>query len=427
MTLTREQQDAFDLIEGTYTNTLIHGKPGVGKSVLIRALRTTGQKNYTLAAPTGLAAINIDGKTLHSVFGISVSDGVFAPDYNKFSENQYVLKHLFYRVKFLIIDEISMVRADMLDFIDRQLRHVKGKDEPFGGIQIIAVGDFFQLPPVVTNEDRKQLKEYGYKSEFAFDAKCFEGFKVVSLGNVLRQSDKVFIDILHAARTGSVSLAQLKLINKQVGKNGDFRVSLTSTNRQAEAVNIKNLSLLKTPAQVYTAEKFGYWPALPVEDELKLKVGAQVMVKKNRADIKPNTRPMPESRIVNGTIGKIAKLPTEEEPFFTVELEDGAQVPIYKQRWERKEKVFAEGKWFEETVAAYTQWPLQLAWAISMHKSQGQSFDKVHIDPSRIFAAGQLYVALSRCRSLEGVSLQSPLQSRSFWADKRVLEFTSNL
>lgn len=430
MTLTHEQQAIYDLIESSNENILIHGKPGVGKSVLIRALQDTGQKKYTLAAPTGLAALNIGGKTLHSTFGIQPSDGAFAPDFNIFTKNEHVLANVFHRIHHLIIDEVSMVRADMFDYIDRVLQNIKGNDLPFGGIQVILVGDFFQLPPVTRTEDMKQLKEYGYESEFAFDAFAFKGFKTVSLNKVLRQADEKFISILHAARTGNVTPAQLKTLNKQVGKCTDFRIQLAGINKQADLINIKSLSMLKGEAVKFEAQKYGFWPAYPVEQTITLKVGAQVLIKKNNADKPPFTKgsqATASGKIVNGSIAKIIELPSKEKAHAVVELEDGTHHNIYTQRWELKEKRRTDGGWVEEVKASFEQLPFQLAWAISMHKSQGQSFDRVHIDASKVFAAGQLYVALSRARSLEGISLQSALTKDLFKTDEDVIRFNETI
>jgi ATP-dependent DNA helicase PIF1 len=429
MQLTHEQQSIYDLIESTDSNILIHGKPGVGKTVITRALKETGQKHYTIGAPTGLAALNAGGKTLHSLFGIQPSDGAFAPDFNIFTKNDHVLRHVYHQVKHLIIDEISMVRADMLDYIDRVLRNIKGVDEPFGGIQVICVGDFFQLPPVTKTQDLKQLKEYGYRSEFAFDANAFEGFKTINMEKVLRQADPKFINFLHAARTGDTSPAQLKLINNQVAPCTDFRIQLTGTNQQAELINLKQLSMLKTQPVKFEAQKFGYWPQNPVEQSLTLKVGAQVIIKKNNSD-RPSmyTKDIKASgKIVNGSIAKIMELPTKEREYFICELEDGTTHNIYTQRWELKEKKRVDGAWTEQVVASYEQAPFQLAWAISMHKSQGQSFDKVHIDSRKIFAAGQLYVAVSRARTLEGISLAVPITKANFWADENVMRFNKSI
>lgn len=427
--LTHDQQTVFDLCEGSHQNILVHGKPGTGKSVVTRSLKENGVKHYAVAAPTGLAAINIGNgaKTLHSLFGIQPSEGAFAPDFNRFTQNEHVINNVYHRLNHLIIDEISMVRADMLDYIDRELQHIKGNDLPFGGIQVICVGDFFQLPPVTKPIDKKQLKEYGYDSEFAFDAFSFKDFKVITLNEVLRQSDKDFIELLHSARTGEVTDKQLKLINKRVGFINDFRIKLAATNAQADLINMKALSLLRTEEIKYEAIQFGYWPAVPAEKTLTLKVGAQVIIKKNNADKPPykvnGAPPVASGKIVNGTICKIVELPTKENDFTIVELEDGSTHKIYKTRWELKEKRKLDGAWIEEVKASYEQHPFQLAWAISMHKSQGQSFDKVHIDASRVFAAGQLYVALSRCRTLGGISLQAPIKADDFWTDDNVMRF----
>lgn len=427
MTLSHEQQTAFDLIERSNKNILVIGEPGVGKSVLIRALLETGSKYYTIAAPTGLAALNVKGKTLHSLCGITASTGIFAPDYNRFTNNDNVRNYIRHRLAHLVIDEISMVRADMLDYIDRFLRECKGVNEPFGGVQIIAVGDFFQLPPVANTQDKKDLLAAGYTSEFAFSAKCFESFQVVQLTTVHRQADPKFIGILRAARVGKINAKHLHTLNKQVGTSKDLRVRLTPINKMADEVNTAELVKLDGKPFTSIGKKFGYWPQVPANEVLQLKVGAQVMVKKNSADRPPNTRGEFPSRVVNGTLGTVVELPTEENKRALIRLEDGTEVPIWLARYERSEKERVDGVWNETVVAWFEQYPLQLAWAISMHKSQGQTFDRVHIDGKRIFAAGQMYVALSRCKSIEGLSFESELTERMFFANKDVIKFTKQL
>lgn len=423
--LTKSQQAIFDAVEQTHDNYLLIGKPGTGKSVVTRALANNGQKNYTLCGPTGLAALNINGRTLHSVFRIPVSKGIIHPDYVQFPKDDRTINVLRYGIKYLIIDECSMVRADMFDYIDRLLRHVRLNDKPFGGLQVILIGDFFQLPPVVLSQEKKELKEYGYSSEFIFHSHVWEqaNFHILQLTEVLRQQGDIkFIKLLHGARTGNLRPADVRLMDKLVGRQDDLRISLTGTNRQADEINARHLLSIDQPTKTFTAEMWGQWPAYPVDPELTLKVGAQVMVRKNRADLDP-ARPAKEqhSIVVNGTIGKVVEM---EDSHVAIELPDGRTAKIYRSTWEMKVKQKTdEGKWQEITVAGYTQMPLSLAWAISIHKSQGQTFERVHIDATKIFAPGQMYVALSRCKTLAGISLEQKLTTGKFWPNRAVIDF----
>ena len=426
--LTPEQQYAFDQIESRSNNFLIHGKPGTGKSVLSRALISEGKKFYHIAAPTGLAALNAGGRTLHSLFAMPVSEGIIDPTYNKFTTNDNVLRFARYSLKHLIIDEISMVRADTFDFIDRFLRMAKENDQPFGGVQIIAVGDFFQLPPVCKKDDKLNLARVGYDSEFAFSAKTFQSFETISLDEVLRQKgDTEFIDLLNNARMGSEYLKskQMVSLNARVGFEDDLRIILTGTNAQADQVNGGHLRGLPGEPKIYQSKEFGQWPAYPCEQRLSLKVGAQVMVKMNGAD-KPEGHKGPfVSRVVNGTLAKVMELTDND---VTVDIGDGEPVKIYRKRWERKIKEKdGEGKWSERVVSSFEQIPLALAWAISIHKSQGQTFERVHIDATKIFAAGQLYVALSRCKTLAGLTLEGRVSASKFWANQDVVNFVKSL
>lgn len=427
--LTRDQQRFFDLIENTNTNFFIGGKPGVGKSVLIRALRERGQKQYTLAAPTGLAAINIGAKTLHSIFMIPVSDGIMAPDFNRYTTNPNVINNILYHVKHLIIDEVSMVRCDTLDYIDRLLRHIKQVNEPFGGIQVIVVGDFFQLPPIVYTADKKAMIVAGWESEYAFDAKCWN-FEPLILTEVLRQKDDKFISILHSARVGKISNVQLQTLNKRVEPCTDFRIRLVAQNKQADAVNAQHLNAIKEKEYEFSADNYGTWPQFPVETVLKLKVGAQVLIKKNSADRPPKASGPFSSKLVNGTLAIVTEIVEADEDnaaHIVVKLRDGSTAKVYRARWERKEKEKIGDQWHERIIASFEQIPIQLAWAISMHKSQGQSLEFVHVDPSKVFAAGQLYVALSRARSLKGLSLENRATGQQFMTNRSVLSFMNKM
>jgi hypothetical protein len=434
--LTKNQQQVFDAVENTNNNYLICGKPGVGKSVLTRALTELGRKTYTLGAPTGLAALNIEtefarAKTLHSLFRLPVSGGIVHPTFNNFTIDDHTLKHIRYQIKHLIIDEISMVRADMFDYIDRLLRFVKGVDLPFGGIQVICIGDFYQLPPIVQGFEQKQMEEVGYDSPFIFSSKVFAAnFSILTLSEVLRQKgDPKFIDLLDNARTGYMTPKNIGDLNRVVHPADDLTIRLSGTNAQADEVNSKFLAAIGSPSFQYIGEKFGEWPALPVDLQLTLKVGAQVIVKVNGADRPPNYKGKFVSEVVNGTLGKVSEIieTIEGERKVIIETLKGSLVTIYTKRWERKVKVFEDDAWQEKIVASYTQMPLQLAWAISIHKSQGQSFDKVHIDARKIFAPGQMYVALSRCRSLKGLSLETEVNARKFWINPKVVEFFESI
>lgn len=413
------------IIKRATINFLVGGKPGVGKSVLIKALEEALLnlgRSYALAAPTGLAALNIGGRTLHSIFRLPVSDGVLEPDFNNFNMDDRIVNNIRYNIKHLIIDEISMVRADVFDFMDRMMRSVKQVDKPFGGVQIIAVGDFYQLPPVVFGAEKKRMQELGYASPFIFDSRVFQtGFETLTLTEVLRQKgDTKFLDLLDRARTGDLNYKDAALLNKCVGQPKDIRISLTGTNKQSDEINGGHLRAIPGDHVRYEGAKFGEWPALPAQEVLDLKVGAQVMCKQNGADRPPHLEGPFISTIVNGTLGRVVAMEPDK---VVIELRSGEQTSIYKRRWERSRKVREGDKWVEEVIASYEQMPLALAWAISIHKSQGQSFDAVHIDAAKIFAPGQMYVALSRVRSLKGLSLEADINIRKFYADPHVTRF----
>lgn len=390
----------FCLEDGTVTHN----------SVLNNALLERGKKKWVMSAPTGLAAINVQGRTLHSLFRIPTSEGVIVPEYNVF--NRDLLTGIRLRaLKTLIIDEISMVRVDVFEYIDRMLRFVKGVDRPFGGVQVVAVGDFYQLPPVVRRGD--DLSRWG--SPYVFSSEVFESFRHVRLTEVLRQKgDNRFIEILHAARSGRLSLADVHDLNARVGRPAEG-IRLVAVNKQADDINQTFLQSLPGRELMYEAQVFGEWPADPVERSIRLRTGAQVMVRLNKSD--------EEGKVVNGTIGKVVAMEDK-----AVVIESGSEVhKISRRQFQRKIKDYSSGEWEEKIVASFDQMPVVLAWAVSMHKSQGQSFDQAHVDLSRVFAPGQAYVALSRVRSLVGLSLEAPIQAEHLWPDEKVVEWDKQM
>jgi ATP-dependent DNA helicase PIF1 len=447
--LTKIQQRFGDLIESTDGNYFINGKPGVGKSVLTRWIDTESRKQpWTVCAPTGLAALNAGGQTLHRLFRLPISEGIIPGDYNRWPDDR-ALNNIRYNVKRLLIDEISMVRCDTLDYIDRLLRYAKGRDLPFGGIQVVVVGDFYQLAPIVKAIEKKQLVEEGYDSPYAFSAKVWSTFTTLTLDEVLRQKgDRAFIDLLHSARTATKSQPlhpkyMVELNARVQPRPKDLRVTLCAWNSQAENINMEHLGRIKGPVVEFEANTFGDWPAFPCEPELKLKPGAQVMVKLNGADRPPDHEGRWESDVVNGTLGYVLEIYQarkggivydEEEPngyqddrgvdsYVSVETRSGKVHKIYWAEWTRKVKEKGPDGWDEKVVARFEQIPLALSWAISMHKSQGQTFEAVHLDASKIFAAGMFYVALSRCTTLEGVTLESRINQRLIYSDPQVTNY----
>lgn len=408
---------ALHLMEKTDQNIFITGRAGTGKSTLLEHFRSITRKKIVVLAPTGVAAVNISGQTIHSFFG-------FRPDVTVEKAKKIARRAdsaIYKNLDSIVIDEISMVRSDLLDCVDQFLR-IKGRTPgaPFGGIQMILIGDLYQIPPVVTGQERQIFKEY-YESEYFFDARVFQEMELtlLELEKIYRQTDPAFIELLNKIRNKTAAPGDLEAINCRAAC-GDSKlpegvIYLTTTNAMADRRNEAELEKLPGKRHLFTAEIDGklekkYFPAAEV---LQLKEGAQVMLLNNDA----------EGRWINGTIGRIGKIGREK---LSVRLLDGntETVKPYKWSvnrfyWDQNAKSVAS-----ETMGTFKQYPLRLAWAITIHKSQGKTFDHVAIDLGRgAFASGQLYVALSRCRSLEGIHLERKIRNSDVWIDWRVVKF----
>lgn len=418
--LTEEFSQFFDSMEKTSNNFFLTGKAGTGKSTLVQYFREKTKKKVAVLAPTGLAAINVRGQTIHSFFRFPpqmITSEVIAKSHSD--------SRLYRQIDTLVIDEVSMVRADMLDGIDMFLRKFgRDRNMPFGGVQIILVGDLFQLPPILTEEEKTVFNRFYDSPYFISSDSFFEGkFSLLELTKIFRQTDQEFIKLLNQVRTGNISHETLKPINGRLKDSKSIdrtkAVTLTTTNRVAQEINLSQLSKLPDEEFVYGATFDGDFPtkefSLPVELELRLKIGARVMFVKNG------------ELYVNGTLGVIKRL-TEHK--VVVKIDDTLEeIEVEKTKWDNIKYSFdEETKTIVPKVAGtMSQYPIRLAWAITIHKSQGMTFSKINIDYSRSpFAHGQTYVALSRCRSLKGISISKEIYPNDVIVDQRVVEYLKN-
>jgi len=409
-------------MEQTKQCIFITGKAGTGKSRLLLYFKTNTSKKVVVLAPTGVAALNVEGATLHSFFRLPPRP--IHPDEIKAVSPKK--RKLYQTIDAIVIDEVSMVRADLIDVIDRFLR-LNGKDrlKPFGGIQMIFIGDLFQLPPVVSSNEEAKLFATGYRSPFFFDAHVFQEtlLRTMELTKVYRQQEPDFIKLLNAIRNNQANLSEIQQINQryqpQVEANvNDYYLTLTTTNQLAANINTAHLAQLSAPAYQFEGAFEGKFETgnLPTEEVLILKEGAQVMFVKNDSD----------RRWVNGTLGKVKKL---DQNKIVIETADHDSYSVEPVKWEILKYQFDEGAQTvtTEVTGSFKQYPLRLASAITIHKSQGKQFDKVVIDlGSGAFAHGQLYVALSRCRTLAGLVLKRQVRLQDVIVDKRVVEFCAS-
>lgn len=426
---------AFGFLQNTGENVFLTGKAGTGKTTFLHNLRKASLKRMVVLAPTGVAAINARGATIHSFFQLpfgpripSYNTDAGSTPYSKVSSGSQF--HRFNREKLniirsldlVVIDEISMVRADLLDGIDEVLRRFRNRNKPFGGVQLLMIGDLQQLAPVVKDDEWEMLKEH-YDTPFFFSSKALKkaDYLTIELKRIYRQNDQEFIDLLNSIRHGEKIPETLLKINKRfihgfnIESNGC--IILTTHNYQAQRINEERMRKLAEKSMTFTASVEGDFPeyTYPTDFMLTLKTGAQVMFVKNDAS--------PDKRYYNGRIGVVQSI--EDDVVFVKCTDDNSAIPVHPDTWQNaKYHLNNETNEIEETVSGtFTQYPLKAAWAITIHKSQGLTFDKIVIDAGAAFAHGQVYVALSRCKTLEGVILTSPLSPRVLINDSSVSDF----
>ncbi len=416
--LSEEFKYVLDLLEKSSINAFITGKAGTGKSTLLKLFRKTTKKNVVVLAPTGIAALNVRGQTIHSFFGFAPKilnpDEIHRKKYTRIYEN----------LDMIIIDEISMVRADILDSIDIFLRKNRMINEPFGGVQMIFFGDLFQLPPVVAGDFERQYFNERYDSQYFFSADIITNgweWEMIELNHVYRQDERRFINLLDAIRMRAMDYDDLEEINQrhtETDEANDFFITLCSRNQTANLINTQQLEKNTNPIKTFNAFVTGSFQSklYPTEYQLKLKLGAQVMFIKND----------PDKKFVNGTIGKIIEL--GEELVKVIYLNDKGeeiQVTVKQLEWEIiRYEYDQDSKIKTKVLGVFKQFPLKLAWAITIHKSQGKTFDRIIVDLGKgAFEHGQTYVALSRCRSLQGIILKNPIRPQDILVDQRITEF----
>ena len=440
-TISEAAEFTLRFINQTHRSVFLTGKAGTGKTTLLREIIQTTHKNTVVVAPTGIAALNAGGVTIHSMFQLPF--GGFIPDNSaphfsdtvKFETKNTLVRHfkmsglkksVIRNMELLIIDEVSMLRADLLDAIDFMMQSVRKKKMPFGGVQVLFIGDLLQLPPVIRDEEWSTLKKY-YKGKFFFHSHVIQQNPplYIELSKIFRQTDDAFISILNNLRNNQISQEDIKNLNEYVQPNFDLKankgyITLTTHNAKADAMNAQALQDLEGKLETFKPDVVDDFPEkiYPIEQNLQLKVGAQVMFVKNDLSL--------EKRYFNGKMGFIKSLSKEE--ILVHFPEENKTIEVEKYEWQNiRYKVNEMTKEIdEEVLGTFVHYPIKLAWAITVHKSQGLTFDKAALDVSQVFLPGQAYVALSRLRSLKGLILLSPLRMNGISNDQDVMDYSLN-
>lgn len=420
--LNEQFRHALGIMENTDRCIFVTGRAGTGKSTLLSYFRQNTRKKIVVLAPTGVAALNVKGQTVHSFFRFKPNITLKLVRALRSHDDENSIYH---NLDAIVIDEISMVRADLLDCVDKFLRlNGPSAGKPFGGIQMIFVGDLYQLPPVVAGDEKAIFNSF-YQTPYFYGSKVFDSFEMefVELEKIYRQHDEGFINLLNGIRNRSITDEGLALLNKRYMPEfepslSDFYVHLTTTNLLAEQVNSRQLAKLRSKLYTFEGNIEGNFGAeyLPTAVNLQVKAGAQIMMLNNDA----------EGRWVNGSIGKITRIVQKKDAddVIVAELTDGEEVEITPFVWQIYKFFVEKGQLQSEVVGTFRQYPLMLAWAVTIHKSQGKTFDRVIIDIGRgTFAHGQTYVALSRCTTLDGIILKKPILKNHILTDYRVMDF----
>ncbi|HOD09173.1 MAG TPA: AAA family ATPase, partial [Flavobacterium sp.] len=439
--ISAEAKYVLQFINQTNRSIFLTGKAGTGKTTLLKEIIQTTHKNCVVVAPTGIAALNAGGVTIHSMFQLPF--GGFLPDNStaqfndnsKFESRATLRRHfrmsglkkaVIKNMELLIIDEVSMLRSDLLDAMDFMMQSVRKKNQPFGGVQVLFIGDLLQLPPIVKDDEWRVLRNY-YKGKFFFHAHVIlqNPPLYIELSKIFRQTDDRFISVLNNLRNNTITQNDVLILNEFVKPNFDLKqnkgyITLTTHNVKADNINSQSLKDLEGNSKIYKAEITDDFPdkIYPIEENLELKVGAQIMFIKNDLSF--------EKKFFNGKMGIVKSL--SEREILVHFPDENKTIEVEKYEWQNiRYSVNENTKEIEEEVlGTFVHYPIKLAWAITVHKSQGLTFEKAAVDVSQVFQPGQAYVALSRLRSLNGLVLLSPLRMNGITSDQDVMDYAEN-